>query len=34
MGKIGRTDRVINEEVLHRVNKERNTIQTIKIKEG
>jgi len=30
MGKISWTDRVKNEEVLHRVNKYRNIIQTIK----
>ena len=30
MGKISWTDRVENEEVLHRVNKDRNIIQTVK----
>ena len=34
MEKISRTDRVRNEEVLHRVKGERNIIQTIKIKKA
>jgi hypothetical protein len=32
--KISWTDRVRNEEVLHRVKEERNILQTIKRKEG
>jgi hypothetical protein len=34
MEKIGWTDRVVNKEVLLRVNEEKNILQTLKKKEG
>jgi hypothetical protein len=34
MEKISWTDRVRNEEVLHRVKEERNVLRTVKKKEG